>query len=70
MATLILGGVAFIGLAMSSLDIGSERIIGELLAVFVLIGALMLAAFIAALGLRALQSRREKDENRDDEEED
>lgn len=64
-AAMILAGVSFIALIMSNFDIEAEKIMTELLAILILLVVLMGAAFLAALGLRALQNRREKSERQD-----
>lgn len=65
-AAMILAGVSLIGLLMSSFDVEAEKVLQQLLAIFVLLIVLMAAAFFAALGLRAIQNRRERS-RRDDE---
>lgn len=67
-ATLILGGVSFIALIMSNFDTEAETIVSELLAVIVLLVVLMGAALLTALGLRALQNRRDKPIRKQEEE--
>lgn len=69
-AAMILAGVSFIALIMSSFDVETEKLITELLAVLILLVVLMAAAFLTALVLRVVQNRRRRMERRDEQDED
>lgn len=64
MAAMLVAGLSLIGLMASSFGVGTDTIVDELLAICILLAVLMGAAFITAVGLRALQDRRERREER------
>jgi membrane glycosyltransferase len=70
LAFMIVVGLSLLWLLASSFDVETASLLRQLLAILVLLFALMAAAFFTALGIRAIQNRRERSSRRDDGEED
>lgn len=70
--TMIFAGVSLVGLIVSSFDTETGIVVNQFVAVLILLGILIAAAFIAALGLRMLQNRgaRQRDERDEQDEQD
>lgn len=71
-SAMILAGVSLVGLIVSSFGTETGVVINQFVAVLMLLGMLMAAAFVAALGLRTWQNReaKKRDEEGTDEDQD
>lgn len=68
---MMLVGLSVLGLLVSSFDVETAKLLRELMAIVVLLVVLMAAAFVTALGIRAIQNRRERSRRqKEDEDED